>query len=94
MNRGSCSEVLSCSSVRKILQILQCKQILNFYSNFMEKFKPNINLLNQMAGRSPTGTYEESILSFIEHQQYSYRQQINRLDDITRKYMRVGNKQI
>ena len=77
--------------VSQLLQILKGKTILNFYSNYLERFRYRPNSLSFLAGRS--GHYqEENLRSFVDRELVLQRQQITHLEEVIRQYFTVITK--
>lgn len=74
--------------ISQLLQILKGKTILNFYSNYLERFRYRPNSLCFLAGRS--GHYqEENLQSFVDRELVLHRQQIAHLEEVIRQYFTV-----
>lgn len=77
--------------ISQLLQVLKGKTILNFYSNYLERFRYRPNSLSFLAGRS--GHYqEENLQSFVDRQLVLQRQQVTHLEEVIRQYFTVMTK--
>lgn len=77
------------ADIQQCFHLLKKKTILNFYSNYLECFRCQPAVLNQLAGHGDRRP-EESLQSFVNRQLAAKRQQAARLEETIRRYFTVG----